>query len=100
VSFINLPSGALLSGDFFIFIPLTMIFLSCLVESDLLIFTQKESGKRTLLADILGVLGKNESLFWVGKTGEERNLVIFKDTPMKSHINGELSTRPFLRYGC
>ena len=30
-----------------------------------------------------------------GKTGEEHNLVIFKDKSMNSHINGELSTRPF-----
>jgi len=30
-----------------------------------------------------------------GKTEEERNLVISKDTPMNNHINGELSTRPF-----
>jgi len=30
-----------------------------------------------------------------GETREERNLVIFKDTPMNNHIKGELSTRPF-----
>ena len=30
-----------------------------------------------------------------GETGEERNLVIFKDTSMNNHIKGELSTRPF-----
>jgi len=29
------------------------------------------------------------------KTGKERNLGIFKDTPMNKHINGELSKRPF-----
>jgi len=26
---------------------------------------------------------------------EELNLVIFKDTPMRTYINGELSMRPF-----
>jgi len=30
-----------------------------------------------------------------GETGEERNLVISKDTSMNNHINGELSMRPF-----
>ena len=30
-----------------------------------------------------------------GETGEEHNLVIFKDTALNNHINGELSTRPF-----
>jgi len=34
---------------------------------------------------MLSCLGK-------GKTGEERKLVIFEDTPMKNHINGELLT--------
>jgi len=29
------------------------------------------------------------------KTGEEPNLIIFKDTPMNIHVNGELSTGPF-----
>jgi len=29
-----------------------------------------------------------------GKTGVKR-FIIFKDTPMKIHINGELSTKPF-----
>jgi len=33
-----------------------------------------------------------------GKTGEERDLGIFKDNPMNNHINGELSTRPFHWY--
>jgi len=30
-----------------------------------------------------------------GKTGEERNLVIFEDTFTNNHINKELSTRRF-----
>jgi len=30
-----------------------------------------------------------------GKTGEERNLVIFKDTPMNNHIKEAILTRPF-----
>jgi len=30
-----------------------------------------------------------------GKTGEERKLVIFEDTPINNHINGKLSTIPF-----
>ena len=30
-----------------------------------------------------------------GKIGEERNLVIFKDTSMNNHINRELSTGHF-----
>jgi len=30
-----------------------------------------------------------------GKAEEERNLVIFKDIHINSHINGELSIRPF-----
>jgi len=30
-----------------------------------------------------------------GKTAEERNLVILKETPMNNHINGELSKRAF-----
>jgi len=29
-------------------------------------------------------------------TREERNLVIFRDTPMNNHIDGEFSPRPFL----
>ena len=33
-----------------------------------------------------------------GKTGAERNLVIFNDTPMNNHINGELSPKPFRWY--
>jgi len=36
----------------------------------------------------------NPSFGYEGETGEERNLVIFKDTPMNKHINGELLTRP------
>jgi len=35
-----------------------------------------------------------------GKTGKERNLVIFTDTLMNNLINGEFSTRPFHWYGC
>ena len=37
-----------------------------------------------------------------GKTGEERNLVILKDTHMNlnNHFNGELSTRHFYLYVC
>ena len=27
--------------------------------------------------------------------GDKRDLVIFQDTPVINHINGELSTRPF-----
>ena len=38
------------------------------------------------------------TLRYENKTGEERNLVIFKDIPMNSHITGELSTRPFHWY--
>jgi len=34
-------------------------------------------------------------LFQVGKTGEERYLVIFKGTHMNNHFNGEPSKRPF-----
>jgi len=31
----------------------------------------------------------------LGKTQKERNLDIFRDTPMHSHIDAELSIRPF-----
>jgi len=34
------------------------------------------------------------------ETGEERNLVNFKDTSMNNLINGEFSMRPFHWYGC
>jgi len=30
-----------------------------------------------------------------GKTGEERDLVIFNDTPMNNHVNGELLMKRF-----
>jgi len=36
---------------------------------------------------------KTDSCFgYQGKTGEERNLLIFQYTPMNNHINGELTT--------
>jgi len=37
----------------------------------------------------------NPCLRYEGKTREDRNLVIFKDTLMYNHINGELSMRHF-----
>ena len=35
-----------------------------------------------------------------GKTGEERHLVIFKDTPVNNHVSGGLSTIPLQRWRC
>jgi len=38
----------------------------------------------------------NPCFSYEGKTGEERNLVIFKDTPMNNYMNGDLSARPLI----
>ena len=45
-------------------------------------------------ADVQSNHTTNRCFGYEGKTGEERYLVIFKDTP-NDHIDGELSTRPF-----
>jgi len=43
----------------------------------------------------LDTVKTNPCFRYEGKTGEELNLVIFKDNHMNNRINEELSTRPF-----